>query len=161
MDFVTNDTKSNKGARGITAQIKKAIRSGLLLDGDQLPPERELSETYSASRSTIRKALDELERSGMVQRKVGSGTFVRYSGPDSIDVENVIDQISPIQLIDARIGFERQMARLAIAHATARDIDRLEAIYSQLQASENDKDAFTRQMKCAPIPSGGQRESTY
>jgi len=144
MSQAINGGKYSKGARAITAQIKKAIRSGALADGDQLPPERELSESYSASRSTIRKALEELENSGLVFRKVGSGTFVSYSGPDGIDVENVIDQISPLQLIDARMGFERQMARLAVAHANGRDIERLENTLTLLEASENDKDEFTR-----------------
>ena len=126
------------------AQIKRAIEAGTLVDGDQLPPERELSETYSASRSTIRKALDELEKMGLLTRKVGSGTFVTYTGPAEIDVENVIDQISPLQLIEARIGFERQMARLAVVHATGRDIEKMETILAQLEASEHDKDNFTR-----------------
>jgi len=126
------------------AQIKRAIEAGTLVDGDQLPPERELSETYSASRSTIRKALDELEKMGLLSRKVGSGTFVTYSGPAEIDVENVIDQISPLQLIEARVGFERQMARLAVVHATGRDIEKMETILAQLESSQLDKDKFTR-----------------
>ena len=138
------DTKATKGARSITAQLKKAIRSGALADGDQLPPERELSETYEASRSTVRKALDQLESEGLVFRKVGSGTYVSYSGIGDIDVENVIDEISPLQLIDARMGFERQMARLAVVHSTARDIERMESVLKQLVESENDRDKFTQ-----------------
>lgn len=126
------------------AQIRRAIEAGTLADGDQLPPERELSDTYAASRSTVRKALDELEKLGLVSRKVGSGTFVTYSGPTEIDVENVIDQISPLQLIEARVGFERQMARLAVVHATGRDLERMATILMELEASTHDKDRFTR-----------------
>lgn len=143
MNEIVMESKAHTGSRSITAQIKRAIEAGTLADGDQLPPERELSESYSASRSTIRKALDDLEKAGLVSRKVGSGTFVSYSGPQELDVENVIDQISPLQLIDARIGFERQMARLAVVHATGRDIERMETVLKELEASENDKDRFT------------------
>lgn len=138
------DLKTTRGARSITTQIRRAIETGQYADGDQLPPERELSETYASSRSTIRKALDNLEEAGLVTRQVGSGTFVSYSGPAEIDVENVIDQISPLQLIDARIGFERQMTRLAVVHATGRDIEKMEAILGQLEASEDNKVEFTR-----------------
>ena len=138
------ESRNQTGSRSIIAQIRRAIESGTLNDGDQLPPERELSETYSASRSTIRKALDDLEKSGLVVRKVGSGTFVSYNGPPEDDVDEVVDQISPIQLIDARIGFERQMARLAIAHATGRDIEKMETLLRELQASEDDKVRFTK-----------------
>lgn len=142
--MVVMESKLSRGSRSITSQIKRAIEVGTLINGDQLPSERELSETYSASRSTIRRALDDLEKAGLVSRKVGSGTFVTYSGSSNINIENVIDQISPLQLIDARIGFERQMTRLAVAHATGRDIERMEAILAELEASENDKDSFTR-----------------
>lgn len=144
MSTVSMDIRNARGARSITAKIRRAIESGKYLDGDQLPPERELSDTYSSSRSTIRKALDNLEEAGLVTRKVGSGTFVSYSGPAEIDVTTVIDQISPLQLIEARIGFERQMTRLAVVHATGRDIEKMEAVLEQLDGSENDKSEFTR-----------------
>ncbi len=144
MDSLSTDMRNTRGARSITAKIRRAIESGRYLDGDQLPPERELSETYSSSRSTIRKALDNLEIAGLVTRKVGSGTFVSYSGPAEINVGTVIDQISPLQLIEARIGFERQMTRLAVVHATGRDIEKMETVLEQMDGTENDKSEFTR-----------------
>ena len=100
--------------------------------------------TYSASRSTIRKALDNLERSGLVVRKAGSGTFINYNGPPEPDVESVIDQISPLHLIQARVGVERQMIRLAVLHANRRDLEQLQTVLEHLEASENDKDEFSR-----------------
>lgn len=53
-----------------------AIRSGRLKSGDALPPERELAEYASISRVTVRKAVDELVRQGILVRRHGSGTFV-------------------------------------------------------------------------------------
>ena len=126
--MISIEHKSARGARSITSELRKAIETGRYHDGDQLPPERDLSDTYSASRNTIRKALDNLEEAGLVVRKVGSGTFVNYAGPADLETENVVEQISPLQLIDARIGFERQMTRLAVVHATGRDIEKMQAL---------------------------------
>ena len=137
-------TKTSRGARLIVSGIRRSIESGGLRHGDQLPPERELSRTYLASRGTVRRALDELSRLGFVTRKIGSGTFVSWSGPASIDVDNVVEQISPLQLMDARMGFERQMARLAVVHATRRDIEGMEVALSGLRLCENNKEKFTR-----------------
>jgi len=137
-------SRNPSSARSITAHIRRSIETGALSDGDQLPPERELSQTYSASRSTVRKALEDLEADGLVTRQVGSGTFVTYAGSTEMDLENVVEQISPLQLIDARIGFERQMTRLAVVHATGRDMEILTEILNKMEKSENDKVEFTR-----------------
>jgi len=140
----STEHKSARGARSITSELRKAIETGRYYNGDQLPPERDLSETYSASRNTIRKALNNLEEAGLVTRKVGSGTFVNYAGPADLETENVVEQISPLQLIDARLGFERQMTRLAVVHATGRDIEKMEMLLTQLEASESDRNTFTK-----------------
>lgn len=136
-------SRNPSSARSITAQIRRSIETGELSDGDQLPPERELSQNYSASRSTVRKALEDLEADGLVTRQVGSGTFVTYTGTAEMDLDNVVEQISPLQLIDARIGFERQMTRLAVIHSTGRDMEVLAGILNRMEASEADKVEFT------------------
>ncbi len=137
---VTDTQKAAIGARAIGLRLRKAIESGTFGDGEQLPTERELAETYTASRSTIRNALNMLEAEGFLERKVGSGTYVTYSG----NVGEVVDQISPMQLIDARIGIERQMIRLAVIHATRRDLESMENILAQMKQAETDRDEFSR-----------------
>lgn len=55
----------------LTEKIEQEYRPG-----DLMPSERELSERYGLSRTTVRLALQELERLGMVVRQHGRGTFV-------------------------------------------------------------------------------------
>ena len=130
-------------AMAIKARLKRAIEAGVYADGDQLPPERQLAAAFSAARSTIRKALDDLEASGLVVRRVGSGTFVNYAGPLQSPLENVADLISPLQLIEARLSVEVHMTRVAAINATRSDLDDLAATLERLEACGADKDAFT------------------
>ncbi len=56
--------------------IIEMIEEGNLQEDDRLPSERELCETYDVSRSTVRQAIQELEKEGYIYRLHGKGTFV-------------------------------------------------------------------------------------
>ncbi len=56
--------------------IKKDIESGRWKIGEKIPPERELSKAFGVSRMTLRQAIQTLVDEGILERKVGSGTFV-------------------------------------------------------------------------------------
>lgn len=133
----------SRSANTITNRLKRAIETGVYADGDQLPPERQLAITLGTARSTIRKALDHLESRGLVVRRVGSGTFVNYSGPLQAPDAEVADLISPLQLIEARFAVEPSMTRLAAIHATGRDLDSFEAVLDRIEACGADQDQFT------------------
>ena len=55
--------------------------------GDVLPSERELSAKYGISRTTVRLALQELERQGLVIRQHGRGTFVADRSARTTDLQ--------------------------------------------------------------------------
>lgn len=56
-------------------QLKDEILSGEIGPGEKLPSENQLSQTYSLSRHTVRKALGILEQEGYVEAYHGKGTF--------------------------------------------------------------------------------------
>ncbi len=60
----------------LRAHLLRELSEGRLRPGDALPTEVELAASFSISRNTVRQALAELERSGIIRRIPGRGTFV-------------------------------------------------------------------------------------
>jgi DNA-binding FadR family transcriptional regulator len=136
--------KPARGVGMIAAQLKRAIEAGSYGDGDQLPPERQLAQTFRAARSTVRRALDQLERAGLVSRKLGSGTFVTFAGRTDRPDGALSDLVSPLQLIEARFAVEPYTTRLAVLNATRRDLDDMGAVLARAEAAAEDKDTFSK-----------------
>jgi GntR family transcriptional regulator len=63
-------------AQQLAATLEAQIMDGRWRVGDRLPPERGLAVQHQVSRSTLREALEELERAGLIVRHQGRGTFV-------------------------------------------------------------------------------------
>lgn len=57
-------------------EILEQIKSGTYKEGDKIPSERELSETFNISRATVRQALSELEKQKDIYKIHGKGNFV-------------------------------------------------------------------------------------
>lgn len=62
--------------RQIQAAMEGAIRSGQHAPGARLPTEGELAANFGVNRHTIRRAMEELERHGLVRIEQGRGSFV-------------------------------------------------------------------------------------
>lgn len=60
----------------VFSSLQSKILSGAWVEGTQIPTEYELCNTYGVSRITIRRALEELAKLGMISRTRGRGTFV-------------------------------------------------------------------------------------
>ena len=63
--------------RQVYAALRRDILSGRWKRGDRLPSEAELVRTFGASRITVGRAVRELQAQGLVERRAGSGTYVR------------------------------------------------------------------------------------
>jgi GntR family transcriptional regulator of arabinose operon len=57
--------------------LERDIRSGRLKAGDRLPSEADLERRFGASRITVGRAVGDLKLAGLVDRRAGSGTFVK------------------------------------------------------------------------------------
>lgn len=63
-------------ARRVYLHLQQEITRGLHPVGASLPGEQKLAVTLEVSRVTVRRALDALERDGLIERRAGSGTTV-------------------------------------------------------------------------------------
>jgi len=69
--------------RQVFENLLGAIRSGVYSPGDRLPSETELGKAFLASRITVAKAVNELQRLGLVSRRAGAGTHVLHRNESS------------------------------------------------------------------------------
>lgn len=80
----------------ISEVLIREIASGQLLDGTRLPPERALAKQHFTTVRTLRKALDILEDKGLLERRQGSGNYVRTG--------TIIDSIYSMFRLELRSG---------------------------------------------------------
>ncbi|HUW41698.1 MAG TPA: FadR/GntR family transcriptional regulator [Rectinemataceae bacterium] len=116
------------------------ILSGRFTTGERLPPERELAADLGVSRPVVHAALVELEARGLVRVEARRGVFVAdwrrsgsaelllsmlsYSGGDLS--ENLFDG-----LLEMRLLFETETARLAASRRGREDLDELERVLAR------------------------------
>jgi len=74
-------SKSKHGE--ISRHLETEIASGKHLDGARLPSEVQLVKQFKVSRPTVARAFRDLEAKGLIERRAGSGTYVRDTSPAS------------------------------------------------------------------------------
>ncbi len=74
--MIFNKIQHDKLADAVIRQLELLILEGVLRTGDQLPPERELAKKLDVSRPSLRVAIKELERHGLLIARQGGGTYV-------------------------------------------------------------------------------------
>ncbi|WNL38167.1 GntR family transcriptional regulator [Halomonas sp. PAMB 3232] len=86
--------------------IKEAVQTGILIPGDKLPSEQQLSAKLPASLGTLQKALRALSDDGIVVREHGRGTFIRDPEVkfEDIRVFRFMDQGRPLDLTLQGLG---------------------------------------------------------
>ncbi|WP_243297840.1 GntR family transcriptional regulator [Bacillus litorisediminis] len=68
----------------LTEYIRKELFNGTIVDENgKLPTENELAETFQVSRVTVRSALTTLLNEGLLDRKRGSGTFLKSNNSEN------------------------------------------------------------------------------
>ena len=108
MDIIINVTDGVPIYRQIVNQVKYLVASGLLLPGEELPPIRTLALQLKVTPNTIVKAYGELEISGVIHKRRGSGTFVSEGRPQQVTLRERRRVIE--QRIDALLAEAHQLS---------------------------------------------------
>lgn len=69
--------RSSPYYRWLTLVLSDDIAHGVYKPGDALPTEHELMQRYDLSSTTVRRAVHDLAREGLIYRRAGKGTFVK------------------------------------------------------------------------------------
>ena len=105
----------------IANQIANLIGEGQFKAGDRLPPERDLAKEFGVSRNVVREAMVALELAGLIEVRIGAGTFVQSTHNHSFKFgplgEGDVGP-GPFELISARRIVEGEIAFIAAQTAT-------------------------------------------
>lgn len=117
--------------------------------GDRIPPERELCQQLGIARTSLREALKAMELVGMVDSRIGDGTFVcprseflsrpllwAFTGTDHDELQ---------EIMEARTIIEENLAGLAAKRGTSEQIKEIGDAVQQM------RDAIARETRLLPL----------
>lgn len=122
----------------IAGRLAEKIHAGELADGSLMPSERELAETFRASRTSVREALLSLQASGLISirpkararvTQLSSPAFLKQLSEGAQSMLARPNGVADFQ--EARALFECGLARYAARHASPKEIDRLAVALAQ------------------------------
>ena len=106
------------GRDAAVSALKSFIDAGDYSPGDRLPAERSLMGELGMTRTILRKALDALEREGVIWRHVGKGTFVSVPSSHGAPISEIVHQMTHVRMMRARLSIEPAIAREAAINAS-------------------------------------------
>lgn len=129
----------------VITYVKEQIAAGKLHTGDKLPTERELVQTLSLGRNSIREALRIMEAMGMLESRQGSGNYlsgnIEKTLTESMALMLLVKQVDYFQLSQLRRAIELFAYQGAIEHFTESQIEELSNILKKMKHSSGSEKA--------------------
>jgi GntR family transcriptional regulator len=141
--------------RDIADQLRRRVEAGEFAAGRLLPSEAELSAAYSASRITIRNALELLRDEGLIAARQGFGWFVAAD-----PLRQTLGRLGTIesQLADSGIASERRVLDFGVVPAPprARQVLRVKKVLEVRRLNLADGEPFARVTVWCPVALGAK-----
>lgn len=131
----------------IEQQLKEQIIEGRWQSGEKLPSENELARIFGVSRVSVRQALQALAAQGLIETRVGDGSFVAQP-----DLSDLVRQKLPMvylsddsvhEVLELRTLLEPPVAELAVSRATDKQIAELAELMSEMERHPDDTALFS------------------
>jgi GntR family transcriptional repressor for pyruvate dehydrogenase complex len=134
----------------VYAQLKENVLDGTWQPGEKIPSENELVSLFGVSRASIRMAIQRMATLGLLESRVGDGTYVKEFTPGGYINEVVSLAMKPedqIEVMEFRKALEAEALRLAVKRATDDDLAQLEEHYMRARAAFKalDSDAYFKE----------------
>ncbi|MGB8453926.1 MAG: FadR/GntR family transcriptional regulator [Anaerocolumna sp.] len=127
-------------------QLKKMIIEGEWKPGDKIPSENELAASFGVSRMTVRQSLQKLIALGLIETKLGDGSYVRVlDAGDSLNAlmpAMYLNKNSFLDVIEFREMIETESAGMAALRATGEQIAELKKIYKRMLSNKKNIKKF-------------------
>jgi GntR family transcriptional regulator, transcriptional repressor for pyruvate dehydrogenase complex len=133
--------KNQRISDEILHQIRDAVLSGKFQVGDRLPNERALAEQFAASRTSVREALRGLEQTGVIYIKKGINGGVFVADLDhrlvsrSFQTLLQLRKVTMDNIVEARLIFEPEAARLAAQRAQPKDLEEMKQVIDKMSGA--------------------------
>jgi len=130
-------------------QLKENLIAGTWRQGDKLPSETDLALNLGTSRVTVRQAISKLATLGLIETRVGEGSFVKELTTGERPEEQIpYDFISEERLnevLEFRIIFEVGVVGLAAKVISDESIGKLERSLERMRAAVGDLNQYVRE----------------
>ncbi|MBT2129803.1 FadR/GntR family transcriptional regulator [Aliiroseovarius lamellibrachiae] len=136
---------AGKLSKSVVEQIELLILRGVLRPGERLPSERDLSDRMGVSRPSLREAVSELQETGLLETKAGSGIFVsdRLDSSFSPALTGLLSRHD--EAVYDYIDFRRDLEGLAVERAARMasdtDLKVIDSIFKKMEAAPAGKGA--------------------
>lgn len=130
----------------VLSQMKEQILSGDWKEGEKIPSENQLCETFGVSRVTVRQAIQKLAALGLLETRLGEGSFVK-----GFNLESFIKGVIPseyltgqdlVEIMMFRMHFEPMVAAWAASSVTDEQIAEMEATLHAMVENQDDYEKY-------------------
>lgn len=142
-----NKIKRHSISDQVFEQLKEQLLKNEWKMGEKIPSENELAASFGVSRITVRHALQKLTALGLIETKLGEGSFVKDVTPgismNQLIPTAYINENSLHEILEFRRVMEGKVAELAAIKATPEDIKELEGVYLTMEQVKDDLQRFS------------------